>query len=324
MNLKQLFNDYQNANGFAQYSPSELYEPLGYILSLGGKQIRPLLVLMACRLFSKEVEAALPVAYAVEVFHNFSLLHDDIMDESPLRRGQATVHKKYNTNTAILSGDVMLVYAYEYISKVAPALLPDILSVFNRVAIGVCEGQQMDMNFETQKQVSIAEYVRMIELKTSILLYGAMKMGALVGGASPSDAELVGEFGRNMGLAFQIQDDFLDTFGQKAALGKRIGGDILQNKKTYLVLKALELADTTTKIELAQWLSSSPSTAEEEATKIAKVTAIFTDLGIPAQMKATIKDYSDKAAAHIAQLDCPAEAKQPLLDFLAKLMVREY
>lgn len=323
MDIHQLFKTYQKDNDFSQYTPRELYEPIDYILSLGGKQIRPLLALMACQLFSEEVGPALPVAYAVEIFHNFSLVHDDIMDASPIRRGQPAVHKKFNTNTAILSGDVMLVYAYEHLSKVAPEILPIILPVFNEVAIGVCEGQQMDVNFETQTVVSLPEYTRMIELKTSILLYGAMKMGALVGGASLENAELVGEFGRNMGIAFQMQDDWLDTFGTQAKVGKRIGGDIIQNKKTALVIKALELADKATQQELNQLLSSTPP-PEEEAAKINRVTTIFKDLGIPDEMKKIMAIYKEKAVQNLNLLNVADEAKKPLYGFLDMLMKREH
>lgn len=323
MDIHQLFKTYQKDNNFSQHTPRELYEPIDYILSLGGKQIRPLLALMACQLFSKEVSAALPIASAVEIFHNFSLVHDDIMDESPIRRGQPAVHKKFNTNTAILSGDVMLVYAYEHLSKVSPELLPIILPVFNEVAIGVCEGQQMDVNFETQASVSLPEYTKMIELKTSILLYGAMKMGALVGGASMEEAELIGEFGRNMGIAFQMQDDWLDTFGAQAKVGKRIGGDIIQNKKTALVIKALELADKGTKQELNQLLSSTPA-PEEEAAKIERVTNIFKDLGIPDEMKKIMAIYKDKAIHNLNLLNVSDEAKKPLYGFLDMLMKREH
>lgn len=310
-------------NNFSASRPKELYEPLDYILSLGGKRIRPLLTLMACRIFSEDVSTALPAAYAIEIFHNFSLLHDDIMDKSSLRRGQATVHEKYNTNTAILSGDAMLVYAYKYIGKVSPDILPAILSVFNSVAIAVCEGQQMDINFETTARVSITEYVRMVELKTSVLLYGAMKIGALIGGATESEAELVGEFGKNMGIAFQMQDDYLDTYGKEAILGKRIGGDILQNKKTYLVIKALELADTVTKETLGDWLQTSPPVSQE-TTKIECVTEIFNALGIPSEMKAIIKVYYDNAINCLSQLKKPDQKKVQLLGLLESLMIREH
>lgn len=323
MDLRELFNRYQQDHNFLSHSPQELYEPIDYILSLGGKQIRPLLALMACRLFSEDVSPALPVAYAVEIFHNFSLVHDDIMDESPIRRGKPAVHKKFNTNTAILSGDVMLVYAYHHLSKVSPDLLPIILPIFNEVAIGVCEGQQMDVNFETQGTVSLPEYTKMIELKTSILLYGAMKMGALVGGASIEDAELVGEFGRNMGIAFQMQDDWLDTFGKQAKVGKRIGGDIVQNKKTALVIKALELADAATHNELKTLLSSTPP-ATEEAAKIERVTAIFMDLDIPNEMKKIMAEYHQKAVENLNQLKLSEASKAPLYGFLDLLIKREY
>lgn len=323
MDIRQLFNTYQQEHNFEQHSPQELYEPIDYILSLGGKKIRPLLALMACRLFSEDINPALPVAYAVEIFHNFSLVHDDIMDASPIRRGQPAVHKKYDTNTAILAGDVMLVYAYQHLSKVDPQLLPVLLPIFNDVAIGVCEGQQMDVNFETEETVSLAQYTRMIELKTSVLLYGAMKMGALVGGASLEAAELVGEFGRNMGIAFQMQDDWLDTFGQQAKVGKRIGGDIIQNKKTALVIKALELAAPATKAELKELLSSTVPTEKEEE-KIARVTQIFKDLGIPNEMKTIMKHYRDLAVQNLDQLDVSKEQKAPLYHFLEMLMEREH
>lgn len=323
MDIRQLFNTYQQEHNFEQHSPQELYEPIDYILSLGGKKIRPLLALMACRLFSEDINPALPVAYAVEIFHNFSLVHDDIMDASPIRRGQPAVHKKYDTNTAILAGDVMLVYAYQHLSKVDPQLLPVLLPIFNDVAIGVCEGQQMDVNFETEETVSLAQYTRMIELKTSVLLYGAMKMGALVGGASLEAAELVGEFGRNMGIAFQMQDDWLDTFGQQAKVGKRIGGDIIQNKKTALVIKALELAAPATKAELKELLSSTVPTKKEEE-KIARVTQIFKDLGIPNEMKTIMKHYRDLAVQNLDQLDVSKEQKAPLYHFLEMLMEREH
>ena len=323
MDLNEQFNIYLEKNNFSSYNPKELYEPLDYILSLGGKRIRPLLTLMSCQIFSEDISAAFPAAYAIEIFHNFSLLHDDIMDKSALRRGQATVHEKYNTNTAILSGDVMLVYAYKYLNKVPSKVLAPVLSTFNSVAISVCEGQQMDMNFETTAKVSIDEYKRMIELKTSILLYGAMKIGALIGGATESESELVAEFGKNMGIAFQMQDDFLDTYGKKAKLGKRIGGDILQNKKTYLVIKALELADAETKTKLENWLSTS-SPVSQQATKIKNVTAIFNKLGIPNEMETIIKLYYNNAINCLNQLKKPDQKKVQLLDLLKSLMDREY
>jgi geranylgeranyl diphosphate synthase type II len=323
--LKQLFDQYLNANNYQQKSPQELYEPIDYILGLGGKRIRPLSVLIACSLFSKEIEKALPAAYAIEVFHNFSLVHDDIMDKSVIRRGQPTVHKKWDDNTAILSGDVMLVYAYEHLAKLDPAILPIALTTFNEVAIGVCEGQQKDINFEERlaTSVSIAEYIDMITLKTSVLIYGAMKIGALVGGANLENAERVAEFGKNLGIAFQLQDDYLDTFGETAKVGKRIGGDILQNKKTYLVIKALELANTADKATLLELLTQTVAEEKEEE-KIATVTAIFHKLDIPKQMQSAIKKYNDIALQNLTKINVSEEQKQPLVDLLHQLMVREY
>ncbi len=323
MDLRNTFDNYLTENNFSGNYPIELYEPLDYILSLGGKRIRPLLTLMACQLFSEDITPALPIAYGIEIFHNFSLLHDDIMDESSLRRGKATVHKKYDTNTAILSGDVMLVYAYKYISKTPSQILPNILDIFNEVATGVCEGQQMDMNFETADVVSIQEYIRMIELKTSILLYGAMKMGAICGGAGNEESELVGEFGRNMGIAFQLQDDYLDTYGKQAKVGKRIGGDILQNKKTYLVIKALELGDSLQKEELRGLLSETVDKSEEEQ-KIKRVKEIFTATGIPGELKKAIGEYSEKALKNLFHLKIPSSKKSSLEGLLKDLMKREH
>ncbi len=323
--LKPLFNQYLEAHNYAHKKPQKLYAPIDYILGLGGKRIRPIATLIACQLFSEDIEAALPAAYAIEIFHNFSLVHDDIMDKSPLRRGAATVHQKWDTNTAILSGDVMLVYAYEHLSQINPSLLAETLQIFNQIAIGVCEGQQMDMDFEerTADTVTIPEYIEMISLKTSVLVYGAMKIGALIGGASAANAELVGQFGKNLGIAFQLQDDYLDTFGQTAKVGKRIGGDILQNKKTYLIIKALQLADHANKKILENWLSTNV-TADKETQKIKEVTAILEQLGIPHQMQTAIQTYNNLALDAWNKIDLPKDKKQPLLDLLHQLMKREY
>ena len=231
-------------------SPRSLYEPCEYILSLGGKRLRPVMALMACNLFKPRVTAAYPVAFAVEAFHNFTLMHDDIMDNAPLRRGKATAHEKYNTNTAILSGDVLLVWAYRFLEEIRDKKTAmKIVSVLSRVAVDVCEGQQYDVDFETRNDVSLEEYVRMIELKTAVLLGAALEMGALVAKASDRDAEYLYHFGRLAGIAFQIQDDLLDAFGDAASFGKQVGGDILQNKKTYLVLKTLEVANQNVRVE---------------------------------------------------------------------------
>lgn len=323
MELMEELKQYMEANNFERFQPRELYEPLDYILSLGGKRIRPLLTLMACRLFTDKIDQALPAAYAIEVFHNFSLLHDDIMDESPIRRGKATVHKKYDTNTAILSGDVMLVYAYEYLSKVPTEHLPSVLKTFNEVAIGVCEGQQMDMNFEKQEEVAEQSYLKMIELKTSVLLYGAMKIGAIIGGASEEEAELIGAFGRNTGIAFQLQDDYLDSFGKQAKVGKRIGGDILQNKKTYLVITAMQKSDQKQLKHLKTLLSQTVE-REKEEDKIEEVKSIFRALDIPNEMEKVIQFYSNRAIENLEATHLSEQQKKPLLNLLEKLMHREH
>jgi geranylgeranyl diphosphate synthase type II len=323
MDLMEELKQYMEANNFERFQPRELYEPLDYILSLGGKRIRPLLTLMACQLYSSNIENALPAAYAIEVFHNFSLLHDDIMDESPIRRGKATVHKKYDTNTAILSGDVMLVYAYEYLSRVSNEYLPLVLKTFNEIAIGVCEGQQMDMNFESQEEVAQQDYLRMIELKTSVLLYGAMKIGAIVGGASIEEAELIGAFGRNTGIAFQLQDDYLDSFGKEAKVGKRIGGDIIQNKKTYLVIKAMQKSSKQQFDYLKLLLNKTVAKAEEKG-KIEEVKSIFEQLNIPEEMDKIIGHYRDKAIENLHATQLSSKQKAPLLKLLEKLMHREH
>ncbi|MFK7799902.1 MAG: polyprenyl synthetase family protein [Aureispira sp.] len=321
--IQQLFQSYQEANNFRALQPQTLYEPLDYILSLKGKQIRPILSLLACDVFGGNAPDALPVAMAVEIFHNFSLMHDDIMDASPLRRGQPSIHEKYGNNTAILSGDVMLIYAYEQLHKVDGQLFLQLFPVFNKVAIGVCEGQQMDVDFESQTTVALEEYIRMIELKTSVLLYGALKMGALVANASEEEAELIGDYGRNLGIAFQIKDDWLDTFGSKAKVGKRIGGDIVQNKKTALVIKALELADDATRAELTALLAQ-PTPVEEEDSKIEKVTKIFRALNIPEEMQNLMDLYSNKALDNLESLRLSNDKKQQLRDFLDMLMKREH
>src|SRR3978361_2125846 len=222
--------------------PAELYEPIKYILSLGGKRMRPALLLMACDLFGGDVKKAISAALAIEVFHNFTLMHDDIMDNAPLRRGKTTVHERWNNNVGILSGDVMLIEGYKLMMQVDQPLLRPILNIFNETAVGVCEGQQLDMEFETRNNVGIDEYITMIRLKTAVVLGGALKIGALIGGASTADATLMHTFGEQLGIAFQWQDDILDVYGDPEKCGKQVGGDIISNKKTYLLLKALESA----------------------------------------------------------------------------------
>ena len=245
------------------------------------------------------------------------------MDESPLRRGMPSVHEKYGNNTAILAGDVMLLQAYEELYKLEGHLFLKLFPIFNRVAIMVCEGQQLDVDYEDRMDVTLEEYIHMIELKTSILLYGALKMGALVGGASEEEAELIGNYGRNLGIAFQIKDDWLDTFGSQAKVGKRIGGDIVQNKKTALVIKALELADEATKEELTALLAQ-PTAEEQELAKIERVTQIFKELNIPGAMQDLMDIYCQKALDNLERLSLSEEKKQQLRDFLDMLMKREH
>lgn len=317
--LRALFLDHLQSHPFYQV-PAGLYEPVDYILGIGGKRIRPVLSLLAAQLFEVPPAQVMPVAMAVEVFHNFTLLHDDIMDDSPLRRGQATVHEKWDVNTAILSGDLMLIKAYECLCQ-SPhtARLPEMLAVFNRVAIGVCEGQQYDVEFETSPTVSIADYLKMIELKTAVLLGGALELGALAADASAEEAHHLYEFGRYTGIAFQLQDDWLDTFGSEALIGKKVGNDIVRNKKTFLYLKALELADAKTKARLENYYAQS---AADPAEKISEVTQIMKSLGIPDAVVALRDDYQAKAYKHLAAVAVPDTHKQPLIALAESLLLR--
>jgi geranylgeranyl diphosphate synthase type II len=299
--------------------PASLYEPVHYIMHLGGKRIRPVLALISCDLFGTDPRKAIPAAMAVEIFHNFSLVHDDIMDDAPLRRGQPTVHEKYSANTAILSGDVMLVQAYQALEVVQDLQQKsDLFRVFSQVAVEVCEGQQMDMDFEKRETVTISEYVKMIELKTAALLAGSLQMGAIIAGASKEDIHTLGQVGRNIGIAFQLQDDYLDTFGDPAFFGKKVGGDIAQNKKTYLFLKAMEIADEVQRKDLRACYMNYPGTEEE---KISKVIAIFESLGIKSDSKAMMQSYRDEAITLLKSL--PNTRNELLLELIEQLMVRE-
>lgn len=311
-------------------APRELYEPCAYILRLGGKRIRPALLLLGHELFADDLEAALPAAAAVELFHNFTLMHDDIMDAAPLRRGQPTVHTKYDVNTGILSGDVMLIHAYRFLAQSADAqTIAPLLDVFNRTAIEVCEGQQMDVNFEARADVSIPEYIRMIELKTAVLLGAALEMGAICARAPQADAEHLYHFGRLAGIAFQIQDDYLDTYGDPATFGKQVGGDILQNKKTLLVLKTLETASSADRDQLSNLLSAGTplektSSLENPAAKIAAVRDIFDRNQIPARMQAEQAEYQAEAFRHLAAVNVPDERKAILRETIEGIFVRQH
>jgi len=297
-------------------NPLLLYEPIDYILGLGGKRMRPILVLMAHQLFDKNIEKAISPALAIEVFHNFTLLHDDIMDNAPLRRGQKTVHEKWNNNVAILSGDTMLVQAYQLMAEVDNAIVKQVLAVFSKAAIEVCEGQQWDMDFETQSDVSISNYLKMIEYKTAVLLGAALQIGGITAGASKEQQNHLYAFGSDLGIAFQLKDDLLDAFGDAKTFGKQVGGDIIANKKTYLYLKALSLADGTQRINLEKYFS----TNDTSQLKVDAVKTIFSNLEIPELTTNLIREYHARAMENLAAIN--SENKEPLLAFSALLMDR--
>ncbi|MDX2001423.1 MAG: polyprenyl synthetase family protein [Chitinophagales bacterium] len=310
------FENYLQKQSF-QNNPPELYQPIHYTLALGGKRVRPLLVFLGYQCFKPDWEKALPLAYAMELFHNFTLLHDDIMDKAPLRRGQATAYIKYGEPTAILAGDVMQVYVYEYLLQLEMNR-DSILKTFNQTAIKVCEGQQMDMNFETQEQVSVGDYLEMIANKTAVLLGCCLQCGALLAGAPSSAAQQLYDCGLNMGIAFQLLDDYLDTFGG-ASFGKAIGGDIRQNKKTYLLLRALEKAEAKAAEELHFQLNEQ----QDMEGKVKKVTALYQSLGIDKDTNELISTYENKAFQGIEGLSINGEAKAMLADFARALFARE-
>lgn len=301
--------------------PANLYEPIGYIMSLGGKRMRPILALMGCELFGGEMEDAVRPAIGIEVFHNFSLVHDDIMDAAPLRRGQQTVHEKWDPNIAILAGDAMMIMAYRFLMQVPKDKLPEILDLFNQTALKVCEGQQLDMDFESNSDVTIAEYLQMIEYKTAVLLGCSLKIGALIGGAPEKEAKLLYDFGINTGLAFQIQDDYLDAFGESGQFGKQSGGDIRANKKTFLYLKALEYASEQQHQRLKELFSEKTINEEE---KVEEVLDLFNRLGVQRATRREMDRYHRFALEALAQINQPSEQKQPLIDLTEKLLVRDH
>ncbi|MDR6760860.1 geranylgeranyl diphosphate synthase type II [Flavobacterium sp. 2755] len=300
--------------------PTNLYEPIEYILGLGGKRMRPVLTLMAAEVFNTDYKVALPAAMAVEVFHNFSLVHDDIMDDAPLRRGQVTVHEKWNLNTGILSGDAMLILAYQYFEQYEPSVFRDLAKLFSKTALEVCEGQQWDVDFETRKDVTIPEYLKMIEYKTAVLVAAAMKMGAIVAKSSEKDGDLIYDFGLNLGLAFQLQDDYLDAFGDPETFGKQVGGDIIENKKTYLYLKALEFSSPEKASELEQLFSLQ---LEDNSEKIETAKAIFNESGASKATQEAIEMYTFKAFDTLEKMDINAEKKDILRTFGENLMGRK-
>jgi geranylgeranyl diphosphate synthase type II len=300
--------------------PEELYEPVRYILSIGGKRLRPALVLMACSVFNDAVHQAIKPALAIEFFHNFTLLHDDIMDNSNIRRGQPTVHERWDSNTAILSGDVMSILSYKIISESDDRYLKDLLQLFNSTALQVCEGQQYDMNFESRMDVTVGEYLKMIALKTAVLIAASLKAGAISGGADTVDAELLYEFGMNLGMAFQIRDDHLDVYGDPDKFGKKIGNDIVTNKKTFLLIKALELSDPDMKSRLNNLLGNENLDPE---TKVREVTSIYQQLGIDSITADLASAYYEKSIQYLERVNAEAPRKESLAEFAEKLMNRE-
>ncbi len=301
--------------------PTNLYGPIGYTLAMGGKRLRPVMVLMACNLFTDKIEKALPAALAIEVFHNFTLLHDDIMDQADMRRNSLAVHKKYNENIAILSGDAMSIMAYKYLEKSETENLSKMIRLFSDTALEVCEGQQFDMDFETSMDVSIPEYLNMIRLKTAVLLACSLKMGALAANASERISDLLYVFGLDLGIAFQLRDDLLDVFAVQEKFGKKIGGDIISNKKTFLLLKALELSDDLTKKELLEWIEKKEFDHQE---KIAAVRNIYTKLKIKEITENSIDNFYQSALNVWDEIDVPSETKTELLLLAKMIMSRDH
>lgn len=300
--------------------PKNLYEPISYILKLGGKRMRPILTLMSVDAFGVDYFEGMDAAMAVEVFHNFTLIHDDIMDAAPLRRGNITVHEKWDTNIGILSGDAMMIQAYQFFESYEPSVFKALIKVFNKAAIEVCEGQQLDVDFETRNDVSIDEYMKMIGLKTSVLVACALKMGAIIAKTSEENATKIYKFGLNLGIAFQLQDDYLDTFGNPKSFGKVVGGDIMENKKTYLYLKALSECSDADKKTLLDYYQQKLTDSDE---KIKEVKTIFETNEIPKHIKLEIKKYTQKAFDSLDKVDIPSDKKGVLKKFGEGLMKRD-
>jgi geranylgeranyl diphosphate synthase type II len=317
LEISKIFEEKFNARHFPVNIPS-LYDPAQYILQIGGKRVRPVAVIMSNELFDEIHPDAYVVATAIELFHNFSLIHDDIMDKAPLRRGMETVHAKYGEPTALLAGDVMLVKAYDYLNKIQVGYLKRILHLFNETARGVCEGQQLDMDFEKRQTVQLDEYENMITLKTSVLLAASLQMGAIIGGASVFNQQHLYNFGKNLGIAFQVQDDYLDAFGDPEKFGKQVGGDIIANKKTFLMIHALDVAKEPAKKELYYLMESNP------ADKVAKVMQIFMDCGVDEWAKKLKAKYALTAIQHLEGIAVLSKRKEPLHELANFLIERNY
>ncbi|WP_196895851.1 polyprenyl synthetase family protein [Aureivirga marina] len=299
--------------------PVNLYAPINYILNLGGKRLRPILALLSTDVFNGNPKDALDVALAIEVFHNFTLIHDDIMDDAPLRRGKETVHEKWDINTGILSGDAMLILAYQILESYDSKIYKELMRVFNQTALEVCEGQQMDMDFETRMDVTLSEYMKMITLKTSVLVAAALQMGGIIAGASQQDKQRIYDFGLNLGLAFQLQDDYLDAFGNPETFGKQVGGDIIENKKTFLYLKALENATSKQKENLIHLYTTEN---ENQEAKIETVKELFQETRAVKMIQEEIESYTIRAFEYLEQMNIDVDKKQILVDFGNFLMKR--
>ncbi len=313
-----LFEEYLDKE-VALKEPLNLYEPVNYIIRLGGKRMRPVLTLIAAEVFDTDYKKALPAALAVEMFHNFSLVHDDIMDDAPLRRGNQTVHEKWDLNRGILSGDAMLILAYQHFEEYEPEIFRDLARLFSKTALEVCEGQQWDVDFEAREDVTVAEYLKMIECKTAVLVGAALQMGAIIAKAPAKNAKALYDFGCNLGLAFQLQDDYLDAFGDPESFGKQVGGDIIENKKTYLYLKALEFAKPDEREQLNHLFSIIPVDATD---KISSIKQVFEATGSAKATQDAIRHYTLKAFEILETIDVSVEKKELLREFGRLLMGR--
>lgn len=300
--------------------PQRLYDPVRYVLSLGGKRVRPVLMLLAYNLYKEDVASIMSVALGVETYHNYTLLHDDVMDRAEVRRGKPCVHKVWDDNTAILSGDSMLVLAYQRVAQCPPSLLPQVIELFTQTALEIGEGQQFDLDFENRTDVTESEYIEMIRLKTSVLLACSLKLGAILAGASDSDADALYQFGEKIGLAFQLQDDYLDVYGDYRTFGKKIGGDILCNKKTFMLINALQKANPTQRTELMQWLQEGNSRPEE---KIKEVTRLYTEIGVDSMAIDRINAYYQEAEQSLARVSVSANRKQTLWQYAQSMLGRK-
>lgn len=302
-------------------NPQSLYDPIEYVLSLGGKRIRPALCTLACDFYSGQPEKAMPAALGLEIFHNFTLLHDDIMDRADTRRGQPTVHKKWNDNAAILSGDAMVISSFQHVSQVDSPYLSNVMTLFGKTALEVCEGQELDMSFEKRESVGIKEYIEMIRLKTAVLLASSLKIGAIIGGAPAADADLLYNYGINIGLAFQLRDDYLDAFGDPKEFGKQVGGDIKCNKKTYLLLSALKKAKGETAKNLNKWLNC--NNPDDQETKIKAVLEIYKETEADKRCEEAIQDFFNKSVVCVEKLQLPDNKKDILKNLAHDLMGRK-